>query len=114
MAAARDKVPMLPAGSLLQSWEQRVSNYQVPAPGNDALNLPLDRGLQQNNTTNFSTLSTDVRDFAVDLPMQYPFQPRALSGQAIIFQGDEARSRDRKALQEQERMVCLLGEFREE
>lgn len=98
----------------LQSLEQHGTLPQVPAPQRDLWNLPVDQGLQQHATTNYSTLTNDIGNYPVDFSVQYPFQLRAISRQANNCQGNEARSRDRMVSLEHERMTCLRKEMREQ
>lgn len=113
VSVARDNNRNLLAGVPLQSLEQYGTIYQILAPRNDAWTLPVNQGLQQNFTTNCSTLTKEVRNYAMDFPVQYPVQSCALSTQACNLQDDEAGSRDRKALREHERMACLRRQIRE-
>ena len=58
-------------------------------------------------------LTKEVRKYAVDFPVQYPVQSRALSEQACNLLDDEAGSRDREALREHERMARSHRQVRE-
>lgn len=113
VAATRDNILNHSASATLQSLEQDSTKRQVPTPRNDAWDLPVDQNLQQNNTANCSTLTNDLRNYPVDFPVQYHVQPRAPSRQLNKLQGDEARSRGRKAFQEHERMMGILRENRD-
>ena len=74
MAVARDNACENLATATLQSLEQDGTSYQVPAPWNDAWDLSVDQGLQQNTTANYSTWMNDARTYPVDFPVQYPEQ----------------------------------------
>lgn len=113
LAAARDNACNNSAAVTLQSLEQDGKDCQVPAPWNDAWDLSVDQGLQENTTANYSTWVNDARTCSVDSPVQYPVQPRESSRPADDFQGDEVRSRDLKALQEHGIIVCVLRKWLE-
>ncbi len=73
LVAARDNIPNLSAGGNLHSLEQDGTNYQILAPRNNAWNAHVNPGLQQNDTTNHPTWTTNVRIYhPVNFAMQYP------------------------------------------
>ena len=114
MAGARENARILSAVATSQSLGHHITTRQVLAPRDDAWNPTLDQGLDQKNTTNFATLTNDVRDCPADTPVQYPFQAFQEPSQANNCQGDEANSWDQQAELQNKRITYIRTKIREQ